>query len=162
LALVHAMHSLRQSNADTQAAMVGWGTRLGHLQELASDQVVQTERHSNELRQLVNSVDQLSRQLIDSAEKAHVESVSGRQAQVEVAKQLSGVATVLRLTNESLAERIAAVVDATGSYTTSAALMTQEIAVFKSGVSKELRKEVREALIQSGLAQHASSPTTRS
>ncbi len=142
------MQMLRQSTIETNSTMSGWGTRLGHLQQLSTDSLVLTERQATALEQMTGAIEGLAKQMAAGVEQSSRESQAARAAQVDVAKQLSGLGTVLRLNNEAVIEHMTKLAESNTQHSTMAGMVAQEIRVLKGSVGREVRKELREAMGQ--------------
>lgn len=151
------MQALRQSTIDANAAMASWGTRLGHLQSLSADQLVLMERQSGAIERMSGAIEALTKQIAATGDQSQRDALAGRQAQVDVAKQLSGLGTVLRLNNEQVIENMTRLAENTAQHSAATGAVTQELRTLKAGLGRELRKELREALSQSALQDDARS-----
>ncbi len=145
---VREMQMLRQSTIDTNSSMAGWGTRLTHLQQLAADQLVLVERQASALEQMTGAIEALAKQMSAGVEQTSRDALAARTAQVDVAKQLSGLGTVLRVNNEAVIEHMTKLAESNTQHSTMAGMVAQEIRVLKGSIGREVRKELREAVGQ--------------
>jgi hypothetical protein len=147
---------LRQSTIDTNSSMAGWGTRLAHLQQLSADQLVLVERQATALEQMTGAIEALAKQMGAGVEQTSRDSQAARNANIDVAKQLSGLGTVLRVSNEQVLEHITKLAESNTQHSTMAGMVAQEIRVLKGSIGREVRKELREAVGQiTGNTAHA-------
>ena len=142
------MQTLRQSTIDTNATIAGWGSGLGHLQQLGADQLLSIERQAMALDQMIGAIEGLTRTLSTGMEQTSRDSQAARNAQIDVAKQLSGLGTVLRLNNEQVTEHITQLADSNVQNSQMAGLVAEEVRVLKRGIGREVRKELREVVAQ--------------
>lgn len=145
---IREMQSLRQSMIETNASMSSWGERLLQLQSLSAEQVLLTERQGHGIVGMADAVNGLSRQLTVTVEESSRQNEAARAAQIEVAKQLSGLGTVLRLNNESLTEHITKLAESNTRHSTMASMVAQEVRQLRGNMGREVRKELREAVGQ--------------
>lgn len=142
------MQSLRQTTIDSQAAMAGWASRLGHLQQIAGDQLVLSERQGVAIEQMTAALMGMTTQITAGIEQQARDQSASRTAQIDVAKQLSGLGTVLRLNNEQVVEHMTKLAESTQQHSAMAGMVAQEIRSLKGGIGREVRKELREAVGQ--------------
>jgi hypothetical protein len=142
------MQSLRQTTIDSQAAMAGWASRLGHLQQIAGDQLVLSERQGAGIEQMTAALMGMTTQISAGIEQQARDQSASRTAQIDVAKQLSGLGTVLRLNNEQVVEHMTKLAESTQQHSAMAGMVGQEIRALKGGIGREVRKELREAVGQ--------------
>jgi len=142
------MQSLRQTTIDSQAAMAGWASRLGHLQQIAGDQLVLSERQGAAIEQMTAALMAMTTQITAGIEQQARDQSASRTAQIDVAKQLSGLGTVLRLNNEQVVEHMTKLAESTQQHSAMAGMVAQEIRSLKGGIGREVRKELREAVGQ--------------
>lgn len=145
---VREMQMLRQSTIDTNSSMAGWGTRLAHLQQLSADQLVLVERQASALEQMTGAVEALAKQMAAGVEQTSRDALAARNAQIDVAKQLSGLGTVLRVNNEAVIEHMTKLAESNTQHSTMAGMVAQEIRTLKGSIGREVRKELREAVGQ--------------
>lgn len=142
------MQALRQATIDNQAAMAGWASRLGHLQQIAGDQLVLSERQGVAIEQMTAALQGMTTQITAGIEQQARDTAAARSAQIDVAKQLSGLGTVLRLNNEQVVEHMTKLAESTQQHSAMAGMVAQEIRALKGGIGREVRKELREAVGQ--------------
>lgn len=142
------MQTLRKSMIDTSASMSGWGEHLSQNRKLAAEQVLLGERQENALAEMTNALNGLARQLQANNDLIARENESSRSAQIEVAKQLSGLGTVLRLNNESVIEHMTKLAESNTQSSAVAGLVAQEVRTLRGNMGREVRKELREAVSQ--------------
>lgn len=142
------MQSLRQSAMDHQAAMAGWASRLGHLQQIAGDQLLMAERQTTAVQELTSTLAGMTSQITAGIEQQARDTAASRGAQIDVAKQLSGLGTVLRLNNEQVIEHMTRLAESTQQHSAMAGLVAQEVRTLKTGIGRDVRKELREVVGQ--------------
>jgi hypothetical protein len=140
------MQSLRQTTIDSQAAMAGWASRLGHLQQIAGDQLVLSERQGAAIEEMTAALMGMTTQITAGIEQQARDQSASRTAQIDVAKQLSGLGTVLRLNNEQVIEHMTKLAESTQQHSAMAGMVAQELRALKGGIGREVRKELREAV----------------
>ncbi|MEZ5651531.1 MAG: hypothetical protein R3E87_13425 [Burkholderiaceae bacterium] len=145
---VREMHALRKSMIDTNAAMSGWGEHLSQVKSLTAEQVLLGERQEGALEQMTNALLGLARQLTVNAESLTRENEAGRVAQIDVAKQLSGLGTVLRLNNEAVIEHMTKLAESNTQSGAVAGMVAHEVRALRGGMGRAVRKELREAVSQ--------------
>ena len=145
-AQVREVRAMRQSTIEASAAMSAWGTRMASLQEVASAQLALVERQASAIERMTGSIEALSRQISASAEQSGRDAQASRQAQIDVAKQLSGLSTVLRVANEQVVEHMTRLAETSTQHTATSNAVAQEMRLLRSGLGREVRREVREAL----------------
>jgi len=143
---VREIRAMRQSTIEASAAMSVWSTRMGSLQEVASAQLALVERQATSIERMTGAIELLSRQIAASNEQSGRDAQAGRQAQVDVAKQLSGLGTVLRVANEQVIEHMTRLAETSTQHTATSNSVAQEMRLLRSGLGREVRREVREAL----------------
>lgn len=143
---VREIRAMRQSTIEASAAMSVWSTRMGSLQEVASAQLALVERQATSIERMTGAIELLSRQIAASNEQSGRDAQAGRQAQVDVAKQLSGLGTVLRVANEQVIEHMTRLAETSTQHTATSNSVAQEMRMLRSGLGREVRREVREAL----------------
>jgi hypothetical protein len=143
---VREVRAMRQSTIEASAAMSVWSTRMGSLQEVASAQLALVERQATSIDRMTGAIELLSRQIGASHEEAGRDSQASRQAQIDVAKQLSGLGTVLRVANEQVIEHMTRLAETSTQHTATSNAVAQEMRMLRSGLGREVRREVREAL----------------
>jgi hypothetical protein len=145
-AQVREIRAMRQSTLEASAAMSTWGTRMGSLQDVASAQLALVEREATAIERMTGAIEALARQIAATAEQSGRDAQAGRQAQIDVAKQLSGLGTVLRVANEQVVEHMTRLAETSMQHTATSNAVAQEIRLLRSGLGREVRREVREAL----------------
>lgn len=145
---IREMQALRQSMIETNSSMSGWGEHLSQVKSLSAEQVLLAERQEGALEQMTNALTGLTRQLTVNADKASREGEAGRAAQVDVAKQLSGLGTVLRLNNEAVIEHMTRLAETNSQGSAVTGMVAQEIRTLRTNLGREVRKELREAVGQ--------------
>lgn len=142
------MQALRQATIDNHAAMAGWASRLGHLQQIAGDQLVLSERQGTAIEQMSAALHGMTTQIGAGIEQQARDTAAARAAQIDVAKQLSGLGTVLRVNTEQVLEHMTKLAEATQQQGAMAGMVGQEIRALKAGLGREVRRELREAVGQ--------------
>ena len=145
-AQLREVRAMRQSTIEASAAMSTWGTRMGSLQDVASAQLALVERQATAIERMTGAIETLARQISATAEQSGRDAQAGRQAQIDVAKQLSGLSTVLRVSNEQVVEHMTRLAETSTQHTATSNAVAQEMRLLRSGLGREVRREVREAL----------------
>lgn len=145
-AQVREIRAMRQSTLEASAAMGTWGSRMGGLQEVAAAQLALAERQATAIERMTGAIDALARQISASTEQSGRDVQASRQAQVDVAKQLSGLGTVLRVANEQVIEHMTKLAETSTQHTATSNAVAQEVRLLRSGLGREVRREVREVL----------------
>jgi hypothetical protein len=145
-AQVREIRAMRQSTIEASAAMSVWSTRMGSLQEVSSAQLSLVERQAVSIERMTGAIELLSRQIAASNDQTARDAQAGRQAQIDVAKQLAGLGTVLRVANEQVIEHMTRLAETSTQHTATSNSVAQEMRQLRSGLGREVRREVREAL----------------
>ena len=148
LAYLREVQALRQSTIDTNSAMAGWGVGLTNLQQVAADQLLQVERQAAAVEQMTGAIDALTRSMATGFDQSSRDAQAARSAQIDIAKQLSGLGTVLRLGNEHVADHITRLSETAVQQSAMAGAVGEELRQLKSSIGREVRKELREAVQQ--------------
>lgn len=148
LAYLREVQALRQSTIDTNSAMAGWGVGLTNLQQVAADQLLQVERQAAAVEQMTGAIDALTRNMAAGFDQGSRDAQAARTAQIDIAKQLSGLGTVLRLGNEQVADHITRLSETAVQQSAMAGAVGEELRQLKSSIGREVRKELREAVQQ--------------
>ena len=147
-AQVREMRAMRQSTIEASAAMSAWGPRMASLQDVASAQLALVERQATAIERMTGAIETLSRQMSGTSEQSARDAQAARQAQIEVAKQLSGLGTVLRVTNEQAVEHMSRLAETSTQHTATSNAVAQEMRLLRTGLGREVRREVREAMAE--------------
>lgn len=147
-AQVREMRAMRQSTIEASAAMSAWSPRMASLQDVASAQLALVERQATAIERMTGAIETLSRQMSGASEQSARDAQAARQAQIEVAKQLSGLGTVLRVTNEQAVEHMSRLAETSTQHTATSNAVAQEMRLLRTGLGREVRREVREAMAE--------------
>ena len=121
---------------------------MASLQDVASAQLALVERQATAIERMTGAIETLSRQMSGASEQSARDAQAARQAQIEVAKQLSGLGTVLRVTNEQAVEHMSRLAETSTQHTATSNAVAQEMRLLRTGLGREARREVREAMAE--------------